>query len=1202
MNEEKIEMNESVGVKKDFEITSRQEYVDSFFSLIPEAMNYMTSQNLQLAISSLEKALRKVKKDEAKERERIEREQREKEANKRYEALKKAEALKRKEEERQENLRIEKITSMDLPDDWTNFFSDDEVVSTTSVFEALDNSIENVGDVNIEYIAASVGKSVNDVIASLSDLIIQNPETWNECFYKGWELREDYFSGSLTQKLRVAKEANKKYKGYFKNNVKELEKLIPSFSSKDIYITLGSPWVPCEIIDEFIKYLIFKECEFDFNVANSVKVRHDDLSGTWKIENKNLPRKSVYQGQFRGFLFESYGTGRMDALTLLEDTLNMKTIKIVDKMEDSSGIRKEISIVNRNETLKILEKQEKLIKEFKDWVWQDERRMNTLISAYKETNSYGFCVKKHFDGSHLKFPGLNPNVTLYKHQRDAVKRIISTPNTLLAHDVGTGKTYTMIVSGMELKRLGKSDKNMYVVPNSILSQWKTAFEFLYPSADILVVDNSNFNIHKREETLSRIKNEDHDAILIAYSSFDLIPLSNKWYEEDLKRKIEELEKAERENQISMQRRINSLNKVLEKVCKEEKKNARSLSFDDLGINTLFLDEAHNYKNISYRTRIMGVLGAGGMGCERADGMLDKVHCIQRNNNGGRVVFATATPVTNSISDIYAMQKYLQEGSLRAMGISSFDAWAAMFADKVTDYEIDVDTNSYRLTTRFSRFCNLPELEAILSEVASFYQKGNILDLPEFNGYSDSYRDGSEEFKDFLSSISVRADDVRERRVPITEDNLLKITSDGRKAALDMRLIDEAFGLEPDSKVYRCAENIWNIYKETEKSRGTQLVFCDSSTPKEGFNLYDELKRILIAMGMREDEIAFIHDFSNKKKREVFEEKVNDGEIRVVLGSTFKLGTGVNLQTRLKAIHHLDVPWRPSDMVQREGRILRQGNTNDDVKIFRYMTRGSFDAYSWQLLESKERFISQILSSSVEGREAKDVSDAVLSYGEIKALVIGNPLMKTRIALSNEIDKLRLLMMEKNDMKRNLSAELSLIPEKIKEVEIELENLAEDKVTAQFSFVPLKAMKDYEKKAIRSAVWDGIKGYKKDKESVYLTEYSGFTLSIPPFMEYGENLTHKKPFITINGKGCYEIEIESELGIMKRLSNFFSSDGENKSGIEKYEETLRNQLKTYKNRITSINAALSEEDDYKERMEEMKKRMDEIDEELGINAE
>lgn len=892
-------MNENGAIKNNVGISTREEYVDAFFSLIPDAMNYMTSQNLQIAINSLEKALNKVKKDEEEKRQRIVREKSEKEAQKRYEAIKKAEEKKRQEEERKENLHIKKVTSMDLPDDWTNCFSLDEIVSTTSVYEALDNSIESLGCVNIEYIAASTGMSINDVISSLSDLIIQNPETWNECFYKGWELKEDYLSGSLSQKLRVAKEANKKYKGYFKRNVKELESHIPSFSAKDIYITLGSPWVPCEIIDEFIRYILFKEYEYDQDLAFSIKTRHDDITGIWKIEGKNLPRKSVYQGRYRGFLFESYGTSRMDALTLLEIILNNKTIKIMDKIEDPIGLKKEVSIMNRNETLKILEKQEKINKEFKDWVWKDERRMNILISSYTDTNSYGFCIRKQYDGSRLKFPGLNPFVSLYKHQKDAVKRIISTPNTLLAHDVGTGKTYTMIAAGMELKRMGLSDKNMFVVPNSILEQWKNTFLFLYPAADILVVDNSNFNSQKKEATLEKIKNEDHDAILIAYSSFDQIPLSNKWYEEDLRRKIKELEATEKHKGISLKRRINSLYKTLEKISKEEKKNARSISFDDLEINTLFLDEAHNYKNISYRTRIMGVLGAGGQGCDRADGMLDKVHCIQRNNNGGRIVFATATPVTNSISDIFAMQKYLQEGSLRAMGISSFDSWAAMSADKVTDYEIDVDTNSYRLTTRFSRFCNLPELEAILSEVASFYQKGNILDLPEFNGYSDSYRDGSEEFKDFLSSISVRADDVRERRVPITEDNLLKITSDGRKAALDMRLIDEAFGLEPDSKVYRCAENIWNIYKETEKSRGTQLVFCDSSTPKEGFNLYDELKRILIAMGMGEDEIAFIHDFSNKKKREEFEEKVNDGEIRVVLGSTFKLGTGVNLQTRLK---------------------------------------------------------------------------------------------------------------------------------------------------------------------------------------------------------------------------------------------------------------------------------------------------------------
>lgn len=1184
------------------DLARRQEYVDSFFSLIPDAMNYMSSQNLQLAISSLQKTLEKVQREEEAERERIRQEKERREAEKRLEALKKAEAERRKEEKRLEDIRISKITSMDLPDDWTSFFSPDEVIASRTVYEALDHSIEQLGEVNIEYIAASVKQDMSAVISSLSDKIIQDPERWNECFYKGWVLKEEYFTGSLSQKLRVAEEANRKYKGYFRCNVKELRKLIPSFSPKDIYITIGSPWVPCIIIDQFIRDVILKDIDSHRYDLDSINTVHDDITGAWKINNRNLPRKqSQYQGQISSLLFEKYGTSRMDAMALLENTLNMKTLKIVDKIKNERGGRKEISVLNRNETLKILEKQERMVREFRDWVWQDETRVGILVSAYTQRNSYGFCIRKHFDGSNLRFPGMNPHATLYHHQRDAVKRIISTPNTLLAHDVGTGKTYTMIAAGMELRRLGMSSKNMFVVPNGILQQWKNEFRYLYPDADILVVDNSNFCLKKREETLARIRDEEHDAILIAYSSFDQIPLSRRWYENDLNRKISELENAEKANRISLKRNINSLRNALDEVCSNEKRNARALSFDDLGINTLFLDEAHNYKNISYRTRITGVLGAGGKGCERADGMLDKVHCIQRENNGGRVVFATATPVTNSISDIFAMQKYLQEGALKAMGISTFDAWAAMFADRVTDYEIDVDTNSYRLTSRFARFCNLPELEAVFSEVASFYQKGNIQGLPGFSGYSDSYREGSEEFREFLSSISTRADDVRERRVPVTEDNLLRITSDGRKAALDMRLIDEAFGLEPDSKVYRCAENAWKTYVETDEERGTQLVFCDSSTPKEGFNLYDELKRILVAMGIREAEIAFIHDFDSKEKREEFEKNFNDGAIRIAIGSTFKLGTGMNLQARLKAIHHLDVPWRPSDMVQREGRIIRQGNSYEDIRIFRYMTKGSFDAYSWQLLESKQRFISQILSSSVEGREAKDVDDAVLSYGEIKALVIGNPMMRTRISLSNEIDKLRLLMMEKRDMKASLASELGMLPERIEELRKELACISEDKAAAGHSFVPLKEMKESEKKAIRSAVWKGVMEYRKQKESVFLASFSGFDLFIPPFMEYGEKYAHKKPYITICGRGSYEMEVESEIGIIRRLSFFLNGESQGRSGLEKHEEDLRRQLLASESRITAIKEALAEKDDYQERMDEMKKRLDEIDEELGIKA-
>ncbi|MGN1163170.1 MAG: DEAD/DEAH box helicase family protein, partial [Candidatus Ornithospirochaeta sp.] len=551
-------MNESVAVKKDIDLARRKEYVDSFFSLIPDATAYMTSQNIQLAIESLNKALERVRKEEEEERWRIERENADREAKKKIEALKKAEAKRRKEEERKEEIHVKKVTCMDLPDDWTNCFSSDEVVSTTSIYEALDNSLETLGEVNIEYIAACVEKDVTEVISSLSDQIMQNPEKWDECFYKGWELKKDYFTGCLSQKLRVAKEANRKYKGYFRRNVEELERIVPSFGTKDIYITLGSPWVPCEIIDEFIFSVIFRDYDLDEDLKSSLWTAHEEITGRWKINGRQSPRSSGCGGKYRGPLFETYGTSRMDALALLENILNMSTLKIMDKMEDPSGRKREISIFNKNETLKILEKQEKMVKEFKDWVWQDERRMNILISRYTERNSFGFCIKKEYDGSRLKFPRLNPNVSLYAHQRNAVKRIISTPNTLLAHDVGTGKTYTMIVAGMMLRHIQPGTKNLYVVPNSILSQWKSAFSYLYPDADVMVVDNSVFNVHKREETLSRIKNEDHDAILMTYSSFDLIPLSLKWYEEDLKRKIQELKASEEKNKVKMTRKINTL--------------------------------------------------------------------------------------------------------------------------------------------------------------------------------------------------------------------------------------------------------------------------------------------------------------------------------------------------------------------------------------------------------------------------------------------------------------------------------------------------------------------------------------------------------------------------------------------------------------------------------------------------------------------
>lgn len=1178
----------------DVDFRERKEYLSAFFSSLREAGTYMSSDNLRVAIESLNMTLSGVKEKEEEENRRIRFEAEQEKARKREELLARVRAKVAKKKADEERAHILEITRMDLPDEWINSFDEDEVIHSESASEALDVCLSELGSVDIEYIAASAGMEINDCLTSLSDRIIQDPELWKECYYKGWVLLGDYLSGNISMKLMIAKKADEKYLGYFSRNVKLLEGFVSSIGKADIFVTLGTLWLPAKVIDDFIDHIIVDD-EGNPAMLSGITTLHDEYTGKWEIRGKKSANAPELHGKYRTVLFEVYGTARMDALSLLENTLNMKTIQVYDKIENPVTDKTD-RIANRSETLKLLERQERLVSEFRTWVWEDAERADELVRMY--TEQYGIRLNKVFESAPLTLPGKNPAVTLYSHQNRAVRRILNTRNTLLAHEVGSGKTYSMIASGMELRRQGKSRKNMYVVPNSIISQWVSDFEFLYPGSDVMVVDNSNFSQRKMEKTLERMKDEDHDAIIIAYSCFDMIPLSRRWYREKCEDRISRLRKAAEKSGISMAQGIAAAEKTLKEVTEEEEKCARSICFDDLMVNTLFLDEAHNYKNVSFRTNITGVLGGAGKGSRKADGMMDKVRCIQRQNDGGRIVFATATPITNSITDIFVMQHYLQSGALEQLSLSSFNAWAAMYADKVTDFEIDVDTSSYHLVSRFSRFCNLPELTSLFAGVADFYRtdKDNGVS-PAFDGYSDSFRDGSEEFHEYLSYISDRADDVRARRVSRVDDNLLKITSDGRKAGLDMRLIDEVFGLDPDSKVFRCAENVMKVYEDTAESLGTQLVFCDSSTPKESFNLYDELKRLLIAMGMSNDEVVFIHDYPDKRKRDVFINGMNDGTIRVAVGSTFKLGTGMNVQKRLAAIHHLDVPWRPSDMVQREGRILRQGNSCEKVRIFRYITRGSFDAYSWQLLEIKQRFISQILTGTVCEREAGDVDDTVLSYGEVKALAIGNPLLKTRVSVANEVDKVRMLLAERNEKVSIFRSELEKSGSRRCELQKKLEACINDIATAKRSFIPLSKLDKSEKEDTRNMIAEAVR--KIGSEERYITSFCGFDIILPAGMKAGPEHVHKKPWVIMRGEGDYEVEIESEIGIMKRLSNMLSADAGNVSGLEKVRREISGEIEELDNSVTSMRKFLDEDPGYEKLLAELRKELAEIDDELGV---
>ena len=1066
--------------------------------------------------------------------------------------------------------------AMDITLDWDIFDETDSCESRPvgGIPDALILSLTNRGRVDIEYITEITGEDYKSVIKALKGSIYQNPDKWNTDPYQGWETSEEYLSGNLRRKLKSAIEANREYCNRFEDNVIALTSLLPkSVDGKDIYITLGSPWVPADIIEDFIVHML------KIGNRRGLSVSHDTASGTWDIKNK---------GSF-AFLYSvsaktTYGTQRMDALEILEKTLNMRNIAVYD--EDRSYFRltnKVKRVLNRQETMLAIDKQRKMISEFQRWVWEDEERRERLESIFDER--YGSIRKRVFNGSFLDFPGLDKEIELHPYQKNAVARILFSPNTLLAHDVGSGKTYIMVAAGMELRRMGLSKKNLYVVPNNIVSQWEGMFKQLYPDSRLLCVDSKSFTPTKRSATLEKVRDGDYDAVIMAYSCFDRIPFSRKLLEYKLKNATDELDECRhsRKDYSRRLRKIESLQKKIDDLKAELLRAEGSLCFDELGITRLFVDEAHNYKNLPIETGTERVLGISPTGSKKCKDMLDKVRHVQSGNNGG-VVFATGTPITNSLTDIFVMQKYLQNGELSLLDINSFDAWIGMFAEKVTEFEIDVDTSSYRMATRFSKFHNLPELTVILASIADFHRADETAGIPGFDGYTDIIVPKTRRFEKYLSDISRRADHVRKGRVSVKEDNMLKITTDGRKAALDIRLVDDGAQFTHNSKVARCAEKVFDIYMRTSKCKSTQLVFCDTSTPKAEFNIYDELKRILISMGVREDEIAFIHDATDAEREKLFA-RVRNGGVRVLIGSTFKLGMGVNVQDRLIAIHHLDVPWRPSDMIQREGRILRQGNTNDEVFIYRYITEGSFDAYSWQLLETKQRIISEILAGSLLDRDGSDVDDAVLSYAEVKALAIGNPLVKVRVETANELSRTVAIYRKAIESHGLLEREMLEIPERIKHQRELVEKCRED-----FGYYCLldKSSDKEERREQRQALAEAIESYSDNlTEDVCVMNYRGFDVVLP------KGMTSEKPYLWLMRRGKYYVELgDSAAGALVRIDNY----------LEKLSEHLARMVESLEVLLTRKEALadeLSKSDDFACKIGKLQEKLQDIDKQLGV---
>lgn len=921
---------------------------------------------------------------------------------------------------------------------------------------------------------------------------------------------------------------------------------------ENIEVSPGVPWIGPKIIEEFVYYLKYE------NDGGKSPVNYEPITGNWFIEGKSagdqLPR-----------CYNEYGIKRYNALYILEATLNLREIKLY----------KDSTIYDEENTTAALEKQKDILNLFKEWVWSDEDRKWEIEEAYN--NLFGKYKKEKYDGSKLEFPNMKESYSLYDYQKDAVQRIISTPNTLLAFDVGAGKTYIMITAAMLLRQRGIARKNMFVVPNNIVGQWEKIFTDLYPKAKLLVIEPKNFKRPVRDKAMQQMKYGDYDGIIIAYSCFEMIPISSDYMTTELHSKLTVLDEEIRDVEWESGSRaaLENLKKSIIKTTKDMLKSmdcsSTAITFDDLEINTLFLDEAHNYKNLPIRTKLRNIRGINTQGSSKCMGMLQKVRYVQNTNGGRGVVFATGTPLCNSIADAYAMQMYLQHDDMVSTRLEVFDNWIKTFARPEVVTEIDVDTQNFRAVNRLAQFFNLTELSKMFSQIAIFHAMDKEDGIPDFEEYSDCIIPENDDLKEYMLLLAERAERIHMKEVTPSFDNMLKVSTDGRKAALDLRLVEQEQS-EQFSKVSLCAKKVKEIYDSFEKC--SQLVFCDYSTPKsDEFNVYADIKEKLVSMGIPEKEIAFVHSYHTEERKLALYEKVNKGEVRVLIGSTFKLGIGANVQTKLKAIHHLDVPWRPADMVQREGRILRRGNTNKNVMIFRYICEGSFDAYSWQILETKQRFISQFLEGSAYQRSSSDLEENILNYAEVKALALADPRMKTLAEMENKLGNLHILSNKFAESITGLKDDEQRLTTEIQALEVQISGSVENQKY-------LKNRTETEYKSIRKELVNLLTAEKLNAKAQMIGNVWGFDISTPAVLTAG-----KMKFIVSKNGARYSIESsDSAMGNARKVTNFFQGlpeyiDKLNKSLDEKKAVLLKvkdemNKLNPYVDEIRELEASIS----------------------------
>nr|WP_276891372.1 LPD11 domain-containing protein [Eisenbergiella massiliensis] len=879
------------------------------------------------------------------------------------------------------------------------------VTSVDTPSEALAISIGERGRVDLPYMAELLGTpgEYDTITTELRGVIFKDPMSPDEP-EAGWQTADEYLSGDVRSKLRIAQMAQNRDPA-FSVNVQALEKAQPKdLDASEIDVRLGATWIDPAYIQEFMEDTF----EPPYYLRRSIEVKFSEMTAEWRITGKSSPSSNDVAA------YVTYGTDRANAYRILEETLNLKDIRIYDTIEDPDG--KQRRVLDKKETTLAQQKQQAIKDAFRDWIWKDPRRREVLVTKYNEL--FNSTRPREYDGSHIRFGGMNPDITLREHQKNAIAHVLYGGNTLLAHEVGAGKTFEMAASAMESKRLGLCQKSMFVVPNHLTLQWANEFLRLYPSANLLVATKKDFETANRKKFCARIATGDYDAVIIGHSQFEKIPLSPERQERQLREQIDEIEDAiadlkyqrgENFTIKQMEKTRKSLQARLDKLTSTERKDD-VITFEQLGVDRLFVDESHAFKNLFLYTKMRNVAGLSTSEAQKSSDMFMKCRYMDELTGGRGVVFATGTPVSNSMTELYTVMRYLQYGTLQKKNLTHFDCWASTFGETTTAIELAPEGTGYRARTRFAKFFNLPELMNMFKEVADI-KTSDQLDLPVPDAKFETVVVQPSDFqKEMVAELSERAAAVHAGIVDPSEDNMLKITSDGRKIGLDQRLMNPMLPDDPNSKLNACVGNILRIYEEGRADKLTQLVFCDLSTPKKDgtFNVYDDIKAKLMANGVPAEQIAFIHDADTEAKKKDLFAKVRSGQVRVLLGSTQKMGAGTNVQDRLVAVHHLDVGWRPSDMTQRNGRIIRQGNQNKEVQVYQYVTEGTFDAYLYQTLENKQKFISQIMTSKSPVRSCDDVDEQALSYAEIKALCAGNPLIKEKMDLDIDVARLKVL--------------------------------------------------------------------------------------------------------------------------------------------------------------------------------------------------